>query len=59
MPKSTTTERRLVKNIVAILSIERIPEQYIMMQFIIKLRKRLIPYCPSQSRFWLVYERRL
>jgi hypothetical protein len=51
MPKSTTTERRLVKNIVAILSIERIPEQYIMMQFIIKLRKRLIPYCPSQSRF--------
>ena len=47
MPKSTTTERRLVKDIVATLSIERIPEQYIMMQFIIKLRKRLIRYCPK------------
>jgi hypothetical protein len=27
MPKSTNAERRLVKNIVATLSIERIPEQ--------------------------------
>jgi len=41
IPKSTTAERRLVKNIVATLSIERIPEQDIIDEIYYQTKKTI------------------